>query len=384
MKHINKKICMLFAALFAVLALTGCGSKVKINLQEYIHVELYGADGYGDADADMDMLELEALILSACKENESELAQLAKLELLDGIKYKLDKSENLSNGDKITVTVTYPDSLEDALDADITPKSGESWTVEVSGLGEADKVDVFEGITLEYGVGNTLRVDALYTDLEYTLSLPQGLSNGDTVMITVSVPDDSADIESYCMETYGKMPLSDSCEYTVTGIDEYPICLEDIPEELFDKLRMIAQMQIEAMGEQMKNSFGDYGYQMNHYSLGAVYIASPKENIDDDHKNEVYLVYQVNASNPDGEREYIYSAMFPNVHITAEGEYRYDADHVVYPDGDYGFFFYGENFFCTGTEAEGFIGFETEQDFYDWYLADWEDTWRIERSSIEE
>ena len=40
MKHINKKICMLFAALIAVLALTGCGSKVKINLQEYIHVEV--------------------------------------------------------------------------------------------------------------------------------------------------------------------------------------------------------------------------------------------------------------------------------------------------------------------------------------------------------
>ena len=186
------------------------------------------------------------------------------------------------------------------------------------------------------------------------------------------------------MDTYGWMPMSDSCEYTVTGIDEYPIRLEDIPEELFEELRMIAQMQIEAMGAQMHSSFGNQGYQMNHYALDKVYVASPGKNIDDDNKNEVYLVYRINGSNPDGEREYIYSAMFPNVHISADGEYRYDADHVVYPDGEYGSWFYGENYFCTGTEGEGFIGFESEQDFYNWYLAAWEDSWYIERSSIEE
>ena len=71
------------------------------------------------------------------------------------------------------------------------------------------------------------------------------------------------------------------------------------------------------------------------------------------------------------------------MHITAEGEFRYDTDHVVYPDGEYGSWFYGENYFCTGTEGEGFIGFGTEQIFYAWYLADWYDTWHIERSSIE-
>jgi hypothetical protein len=139
MKHTIKKTLLLLAALIAALALTACGSKTKIDLQKCVHVTLTGANGYGRADVDMDTLELEALILSNCEEGESELAQLSKLWLIDEIKYELDKKENLSNGDKITVTVTYPDTLEDVLDADISPKSGKSWTVEVSGLGDAEK-----------------------------------------------------------------------------------------------------------------------------------------------------------------------------------------------------------------------------------------------------
>ena len=380
MKHITKKIFLLLTALIAVLALTGCGSKNTIDLTQYVQVNVSGADGYGYATADVDDIGLEALLLS---DDESDADSWVKLDMLLRISYEIDKKDHLSNGDKVSVTVTYPDGLAEALDADITPKSGDSWTVEISDLGKPERFDVFEGMTIEYGNGNTLCANGLYTALKYTLSQSQGLSNGDTVTITVSAPDDSADLESYCMETYGKMPLSESCEYTVTGIDEYPIRLEDIPEELFEELRMIAQMQIEAMGAQMHSSFGNQGYRMNHYALDKVYVASPGENIDDDNKNEVYLVYRINADNPDGTRDYFYSAKFSNITIKAEGEYGYDT-YVIYPDGDYGFFFNGENYFCTGTEGEGFIGFESEQDFYDWYLADWEDTWHIERSSIEE
>lgn len=381
MKHITKKNFLLLTALIAVLALTGCGSKNTIDLTQYVQVNVSGADGYGCASADADDIGLEALLLS---DDESDADSWVKLDMLLRIRYEIDKKDHLSNGDKVSVTVTYPDGLAEALDADITPKSGDSWTVEIGGLGEPERVDVFEGMTIEYGNGNTLCANGLYTALKYTLSQSQGLSNGDTVTITVSAPDDSADLESYCMETYGKMPLSESCEYTVTGIDEYPIRLEDIPEELFNELRMYAQGRIEELGAQMSGNFGDQGYYMNHYALDAVYVASPNENIDDAHKNEVYLVYRINASNPDGTREYFYSARFPNVKITSDGETWWDPNHVDFPAGNYAFFFGGENYFCTGTEGEGFIGFETEESFYDWYLADWEDIWHIERSSIEE
>ena len=381
MKHTIKKPLLLLTALIVVLALTGCGSKTKIDLTKYVHVDISGANGYGHAHAEADDDALEALLLS---DDESDADSWVKLDLLLKIDYQIDKRDHLSNGDKVTVTVTYPDALADALDADISPKSSESWTVEVNGFGEPKRVDVFEDICLEYDVGNTLCAKGQYIYLEYTLSQTQHLSNGDIVTITASAPDGYDNLDSYCMENYGWMPLSDTCEYTVTGIDEYPTCLDDIPEEQFEELRMVAQVRIEALGEDMCFYYGDQGYQMNHYELVAVYVASPGENIKDDHKNEVYLVYKVNASNPDGTRDYYYSAMFPNVTIQVDGKFWCDYNDVVYPDGEYGFGFCGDNIFCTGTEGEGFVGFETEEGFYDWYLAEWEDTWIINHYGIEE
>ena len=73
-----------------------------------------------------------------------------------------------------------------------------------------------------------------------------------------------------------------------------------------------------------------------------------------------------------------------NVTCVQVGEFQCRLQKLRFCLVDNAFFFGGENYFCTGTEGEGFIGFETEESFYDWYLADWEDTWHIERSSIEE
>ena len=380
MKYCIKKILLLFTALFAILALTGCGSKMKVDLTKYVQVVSSGADGYGYANAEVDEMGLKSLLL---EDDESDADSWVKLDALLKIRYELDRKDHLSNGDQITVYVTYPDSLAEALDADITPKSGESWTVEISGLGEPDRVNVFENITLEYGVGNTLRAKGQYVYLDYSLSRTQGLVNGDTVVITVSAPDGNTDLDRYCMEHYGWMPVSDVCEYTVTGIDEYPISMETIPEEMFEQLRMIAQLRIEEMGEQMSFAFGDQGYQMNHYALESVYIASPRENVESGNKNEVYLVYKINATNPDGTRDFYYSALFTNLTIKADsGACEYE--RVFYPDGEYNFMFYGENYFCTGTEGEGFVGFASEEDFYNWYLADWDETWLINQYSVEE
>ena len=139
MKHTIKKTLLLLTALIAVLALTACGSKTKIDLTQYVHVNVSGADGYGYATADVDDTGLEALLLS---DDESDADSWVKLDLLMRISYELDTNDHLSNSDKISVTVTYPDGLAEALDADITPKSGESWTVEIDGLGEPDRIDV--------------------------------------------------------------------------------------------------------------------------------------------------------------------------------------------------------------------------------------------------
>lgn len=378
------RLLLLFAVLI-VLALTACGSKTEIDLKEVVTLDLSGVDGYGYAQGEIDEQQLYALVRPDESEEYNTMDAINTIELLSRIDCTLDRTEKLSNGDNVTVTVTYPDTLEDALDVSFTPKSGESWTVEITGLGEPEKIDVFENISLQYEDGNTLCAKGPCPDLIYTLSQTQHLHNGDTVTITVSAPDRTVDLDAYCMENYGWMPQSDTLEYTVAGIDEFPAVLEEIPEELVDQMRMVAQLQIESVGEQMASNYGDRGYQMNGYALEYLFVVSPRENISSSVKNEVYLVYRINASNPDGTIDYYYSAKFCDVQIRADGEMLIGRSWVEYPDGEYGLFYFGgDHYFCTGTEGEGFIGFPQLQDFYNWYLADWEDTWLINRYEVEE
>ena len=84
MKHIIKKTLLLLTALIAVLALTACGSKTEIDLAQYVHVNVSGADGYGYATADVDNIGLEALLLA---DDESDADSWIKLDLLMRISY---------------------------------------------------------------------------------------------------------------------------------------------------------------------------------------------------------------------------------------------------------------------------------------------------------
>ena len=45
MKRTMMKILVLITMLVITLVISGCGNKTKIDLQECIHVELYGANG---------------------------------------------------------------------------------------------------------------------------------------------------------------------------------------------------------------------------------------------------------------------------------------------------------------------------------------------------
>lgn len=385
MKHHNlKRTLLVLIAVLAILALTGCGSKTEVDLKEVVSLELSGVDGYGSAYAKIDEQLLYALVRPDEAEEYNTMDAINTLDLISRIDCTLDRTEKLSNGDNVTVTITYPDTLEEALDVSFTPKSGESWTVEITGLGEPEKVDLFENISLQYEDGNTLCAKGPYPNLVYTLSQTQHLHNGDTVTITASAPDGSDDLDAYCMETYGWMPQSAALEYTVEGIDEFPAVLEDIPDELMELMRTEAQTQIESLGEQMLSVLGDQGYRMNDYALEYVYVVTPKENVSSSVKNEVYLVYRINSTNPDGTFDYYYSAKFSDVQIRADGEVYVDDFLTVYPDGGYGWSFgYADQYFCTGTEGVGFIGFPQLQDFYDWYLADWEETWLINQYEVE-
>ena len=225
MKCTMKKPLLLIAMLAIILTISGCGSKTKIDMQECIHVEPYGANGYGKTNDWIDEEMLLVLVQTVEMDDESLVAALEKLDLLTQIEYELDKTEKLSNGDKITVTVTYPDSLEDALDADISPKSGSGWTVEVSGLQDVHVYDIFQDIDVTFsGFNGYGKIDVQVnngTPIGYTSSQGESLSNGDIVTVTLTAPD-GGDLLNYCLND-GFMVEHESKEFTVSGLEEAPV-----------------------------------------------------------------------------------------------------------------------------------------------------------------
>lgn len=380
MKKFCKYAMMVLAIILALAVLTGCRKKTTVDLTEYMVLTTDGPNGYGSAGCYVDSF----MLLSVICSDASDAEWIAKAELIDRIDCVTEEINTLSNGDKVSVTITYPDTLEDALGVSLNPKSGTVWAAEITDLPEPERIDLFEDIYLDYDDEVNMHVKGGYSKkLQYNLSQSLGLSNGDTVTITVSVPDGIEELDEYCVRYLGGVPMADTCEYVVEEVDEYPLTYEDIPAELFDMICQEAESKIEDLGQQMYDNFGDQGYRMNNYTLERVLVAYPMEGVESPSLNEVYLVYKINATNLDGTFDYYYSGIFPNVQTTAEGEQRCDWSLVCYPDGNYGFSFYGEHYFCTGTEGEGFIGFATFQDFYDCYLTEWEDTWVINQYTIE-
>ena len=112
-KYIKHALLCLSIMVMAMAVLTGCGGKKQINLRDYVEVTLASANGYGEAHAVTDDAGLEALVLSDGAEKKSDLEILAMWDLLAKVDYTLDKTDHLSNGDIITVTVCNPGSTRE-------------------------------------------------------------------------------------------------------------------------------------------------------------------------------------------------------------------------------------------------------------------------------
>lgn len=374
-----EKYLKLFVCAGCALLLTGCSGKEKINLEELVTLEYTGSDGgYGYASCDFDLLE------DWLSENCSEEAALSlAIAIEDGVDITLSPEDGLSNGDEITVTILYDDGILDGYDYQLAPDSGDSWTVTVDGLEEAQKVDIFDGISLEYEADGSCSVTGGYDNITYTLSENLGLKNGDTVTITASYEGDGTSLEEFCIQSYGMIPESDTCEYTIEGLDVYPSTPEEIPEAALNELKKETEVYIEEMKQQLEDSLGADGYSVNNYVYDRCIIATPAEGTNAANRNEVYLIYKINAINPDGTFDYYYPVMFSNVIIDANGGFTYDQDPWL-PDGSYSYWsgVSGENCFSTGSEGTGFVGFKTLQDFSEYYMTPYEGEWNFSPDTL--
>ena len=275
-------------AVCAVGALTGCGSK-EVNLNDYLKVSYSGYDTIGTASysIDIDRLIEENPDAFGLAENPSDV-DIAKVEIdiYDSIKGSLDKTNNLSNGDKIMFNwkITGKESIEEKFPISISCEDKE-YTVE--NLDEAKEVDPFETVSVTFeGIApnGTARVNSNNSTFSYSLDKSSGLSNDDVVK--VSIGDDTSRYISQ-----GMIVNETEREFTVEGLSAYAMKIDDIPQDIQDKMKSQTEDMIKA------DCSGWYeGNSLKSVDFIGYYFLAPKDSFSTYTHNQIYCVYKITAS----------------------------------------------------------------------------------------
>ena len=141
---------------------------------------------------------------------------------LEGVSVVADKSDNLSNGDKVTLTVSFDNPTNEKLDFKLR---GGKITYTVEGLADGLPFDPFSEDVISvafigvFGGGEAIvglvSDDAMYKGVTYSFANNYNLSNGDEITLT-AVFD-----QQYFASLGYTVPEQCSKTYTVSGLKDF-------------------------------------------------------------------------------------------------------------------------------------------------------------------
>lgn len=210
-----------FAAVLTVfIILISFITKPSINLtsQEVVEIEFGGGDTRGTATYKVDYDDIEDIGKKVLGKKPSDKKSILWFAFMASIDYDIDPNSNLTNGDKITLSVKWDEKSAKQLGIRV---KGKDRKITVSGLEKATEVDVFKSldVTFEgYNGNGTVDIDNTATDkfsysIYFDADKSDGLSNGDKVKITAEVSDSVLNKYNYILKETEK-------EYTVSGLEE--------------------------------------------------------------------------------------------------------------------------------------------------------------------
>lgn len=309
---------------------TGCGT-TTINANDYLTISTEGVDTKGTASYHLDT---EKLINDNLKafglEDDSDMEYFDALGRIEvGLKGKLDKSDELSNGDEVTFKwkVKNLDEIEEKYKVKLE-YSDKSFTVE--GLEEPQEFDPFDYVTVSFsGIAPDGRAviecsSDIPVMLDFAAENGDHLSNGDVVKVTANSYYGS-DLKSYCFDN-GYVPISVEKEYTVDGLAGYVQTLDEIPDDAYNKMDYHAQDLLRA---HIANTEKE-GY-LSKVELLGNYMLTPKDqSIYVNNKNYLYYIYKVTFN--DGLSYYHYT-YYTNIMLLEDGTCSFDLSSAVAPKG---------------------------------------------------
>ena len=233
MKHTNfRTICLSLLLMAAAMTLTACGGK-SIDLTDYVSIDaVSGADGYGHLEYSFDSYSVYQKIAGIDVKNDNDVEALFSEEnllktekiwaALEGVSVVADKSDNLSNGDKVTLTVSFDNPTNEKLDFKLR---GGKITYTVEGLADGLPFDPFseDVISVAFigasGGGEAIvglvSDDAMYKGVTYSFANNYKLSNGEEVTLNAVF-----DQQYYASLGY-TVPEQCSKSYTISGLKDF-------------------------------------------------------------------------------------------------------------------------------------------------------------------
>lgn len=191
---------------------------INLTSEDIVKVEFNGGDGRGNARYDVEYDKLEEFGKKVLGKKPSDKKALLWFGFMASISYDIDPDSDLTNGDKITLSVSWDEKSAKQLGIRV---KGKDKKITVADLEKATEVDVFKSleVTFEGYDGNgTVEIDDMSTDdfhynVYFTADKEDGLSNGDKIKVTANVSDSILNNYNYYLKETEK-------EYTVAGLEE--------------------------------------------------------------------------------------------------------------------------------------------------------------------
>ena len=258
------------------------------------------------------------------------------------LKVVIDKDQDLSNGDTVSVTLLPPYGSEDASAYTITNYGFmlQSQLLEytVSSLKELEEYDFFSEIKVRFTgaePAGKLEVDASSVQipgLSFEADRSENLKNGDEIVLSVKCTE--PDMERHLALLGYKLARTEA-RYTVEGMGTYWFGLEELE----------GTQALKEMDQQARDVLTAYAAANNaeqevlkpmHY-LGAYFVEVKPLFVEklneDEFFNKVCLVYQIDMETEGTPLSYYYYTEFFNVEKTVEGEWEYNLLEYKTPEG---------------------------------------------------
>ena len=382
MKNLKKLFYVVATMLTLMIVLCGCSKNEEIAVDGSYQVVFSGYNGYGTAEVTDAHDWADSIDWTKYGDDMWESMSVAS-KVTSAVTYTLSKTEGLSNGDKIQLSIKCDNKTLNEYGFSGKDKTVE---IEVSGLQELEVLNPFDYVTLSYtGAAPYAKVEANVSpdfplgnvSFNAVVETEGYVKNGDTVKVSIEMAFAEEDVETYCRNR-GYRVTQTSMEYTVSGIKEFVLDINEITDE------MLVEMNKACSASIANNVTGWYSNADSKYSeyrefvsntYDSCYLLTYKKDLDPygnvfgDYVNHIIVVHKISTLDEGEVFEYYYAIKYSDVKILPDGTYDidyndYQVNKNVFIHGTYMYHYWGGQ----SPYSEKCVGYETiealEADFF--------------------